>query len=213
MPLVDIAALPDLRGKRIAAIPTTSSGYFLHRMLESAGLKDGDVTIVPISPLSAMPAALAEGRIDAMTIWEPEIEKAAALIGADGITFTGDHVYRELFGLNSSVSALADPATRARIVAFVREVIAASAAIRAAPALGQKQVARATGEPAAVVAASWPHQTFPATLVPDLLDTMVVEERWLAARDRRTPRDRAALAALIDTSVLVEALRPPLPKR
>lgn len=204
-----VATLADLRGKRIAAIPTTSSGYFLHRMLESAGLKDDDVTIVPISPLSAMPAALAEGRIDAMTIWEPEIEKAAALLGVDGISFTGDGVYRELFGLNTTAAALADHGTRARIVRFVREVIAASAAIRATPALGQAQVARATGEPAAVVAASWPHQTFPATLVPDLLDTLVVEERWLAARDKRVPRGRATLAKLIDPSILAEAMQAP----
>jgi NitT/TauT family transport system substrate-binding protein len=204
-----IARVADLRGKRIAAIPGTSSGYFLHKLLQTAGLDYREVTVVPISPLSDMPKALADGRIDAMTIWEPEIEKAARLIGKDGIEFEGQGVYRELFGLNTTAANLADPTMRARIVRFVRGVIDASAAIRRDPALGQRQVVQATGETPAIVAASWPHQTFPAALAPDLLDVMTEEERWLAARDNRPARPRATLAKLIDPSALREALALP----
>lgn len=200
-----IAALADLKGKRIATIPTTSSGYFLHRMLESAGLRDADVTIVNVSPLSDMPKALAEGRVDAISIWEPMSEDGAAAIGKDAIAFSGKGVYRELFGLNTSAANLADPEKRKRIVAFVRGVIAASTAMRANPAPAQALVARYSGYTPAQVKRAWPHQGYPATLVPDLLDTMVEEEAWLAEKDKRPARPRAELAKLIDTTILAEA--------
>lgn len=200
-----IAKLADLKGKRIATISTTSSGYFLHRMLASVGLSDADVTIVAISPLSDMPKALAEGRVDAISIWEPMSEDGAAAIGKDAIAFSGKGVYRELFGLNTTAANLADPEKRRRIVAFVRGVIRASAALHADPKPAQALSVRYSGYTPAQVARAWPHQGYPATLVPDLLDTMVEEESWLAAQDKRPARPRAELARLIDASILAEA--------
>src|SRR5690606_8710227 len=47
-----ITSLADLKGKRIATISITSSGYFLHRMLRTVGLDYEDVTVVPVMPLS-----------------------------------------------------------------------------------------------------------------------------------------------------------------
>ena len=70
-----INALPDLRGKKVATIPTTSSGYYLHKMLGTVGMSIDDVTVVPLTPLSRMPTALANREVDAVTIWEPEIER------------------------------------------------------------------------------------------------------------------------------------------
>jgi hypothetical protein len=55
------------------------------------------------------------------------------------------------------------------------------------------------------VAAAWGRFRFPAALPDDLVDTMVEQEPWMAARQNRTPRPRAALAALIDASVWREA--------
>jgi len=203
-----ITKLADLRGKRIAAVANTSSGYFLNRMLASAGMTEADVTLVPISPLSAMPKALADGTVDVVTVWEPEVENAAAAIGDDAIQFSDSHVYREIFGLNTTAANLADPEKRRRIVAFVRSVIAASTALRADPAGAQALVSKSSGYDIGLVERAWHHQGYPATLVPDLLDTMVEEEKWLAALDKRPARDRATLATLIDGSVLEEARKP-----
>jgi NitT/TauT family transport system substrate-binding protein len=201
-----IATLADLRGKRIATIPPTSAGYFLHNMLASAGMTEADVTLVPVSPLGDMPKALKDGRVDAIAIWEPMSEDAAALLGADAIAFSGDGIYREIFGLNSSAANLADPEKRARIVAFVRAVIDASAAIAKDPAAAQALSVKYGGWDAAQVARAWAHQRYPARLVPDLLDVLVAEEQWLAVQDKRAARSRDQLATLIDASVLKEAL-------
>ena len=201
-----IAKLADLRGKRVATIPPTSSGYFLHRMLVSVGLSDGDVTTVPITPLSQMPSALREGRVDAVVIWEPISQDAVDAIGADAIQFDGKGVYREVFGLNSTAAKLANPQTRRGIVAFVRSVIDASRALQRDSTEAKQLLVRYGGHSADQTERSWVHQTYPARLVPDLLDVLVKEEIWLAASSGRVPRTRAELSTLIDPTILEEAL-------
>jgi NitT/TauT family transport system substrate-binding protein len=203
-----IAKLADLKGKRIGTVPGTSSGYFLHRMLASVGLSEADVTVVPVLPITDMPKALAEGKVDAITIWEPEVEKAAETIGADAIEFSGKGVYRELFNLNTTAEALADPEKRRRIVAFVRAIIAASKAINADPDVAFPLVEKGSGYPRDLIAKSWKHQLYPANLAADLLDVMTIEEQFLAAQAKRPARTRAELARLIDPSVLKEAQKP-----
>ena len=70
-----IETLADLRGKRIGAFANTSSAYFLHRMLRSAGMTEADIQFVDLRPRD-MTAAILEGRVDAIAIWEPESERA-----------------------------------------------------------------------------------------------------------------------------------------
>ena len=200
-----IATLADLRGKRIATIPGTSSGYFLHKMLKTVGLTLADVTVVPIMPLTGMPTALADGTVDAVAIWEPEMENAARAIGADAIEFSGAGIYREVFNLNTTAQVLADPEKRSAVVAYVAELIKASEDIRANPAAVWALVAQAGGYDRPVIERAWAHHSFPALLVPDLLDVLEEEEIWLAGVEGRAPRSRDALAVLIDPSVLRDA--------
>jgi ABC-type nitrate/sulfonate/bicarbonate transport system substrate-binding protein len=201
-----VSQLADLRGKRITTVPNTSSAYYLHKMLGTAGMTTADVTIVPITPLSGMPRALASRDVDAVTVWEPEIENAAAAIGSDAIEFQDRRVYRELFGLHTTAAKLADPAKRREIVAFVRAVVRASERIRARPEIVWPLVAERTGFDAALVEKVWHHEGYPGALVPDLLDVMVEEDPFVAQERSRAPRTRAQLAVMIDASVLREAL-------
>lgn len=200
-----IETVADLKGKRIATIPVTSSGYFVHKLLKSAGLSFDDVTPVQILPLSDMPKALADGRVDAVSIWEPEVENAARVLGDDMIEFGGKGIYRELFNLNSTAANLADPEKRKKIVAFVRAVMDAAAEIRTNPASGQPLVATSTGYPLPLVEACWSHHAYPAKLAPDLVDVMAEEEQWLAKQNNRSARGRDELATLIDSSIQAEA--------
>ncbi len=204
-----IASVADLKGKRIAAIPTTSSGYFLARMLASQGLGLDDVEVVRVSPIETMAKELADRKVDAVAIWEPHADNALRALGTDAIELSGTGVYRERFNLNSTAAALADPARRARIVRFVRAVLAATAAIERDPRPAQALVATTGGFTADEVGRSWPHLAFPATLPGDLVDLLVDEEAWLAAQEKRPARERGELAKLIDSSVLEEALAPP----
>jgi NitT/TauT family transport system substrate-binding protein len=204
-----INALADLRGKRVSTIAVTSSGYYLHKMLGTVGMTIDDVTLVPLTPLSLIPNALASREIDAVTIWEPEIQLAAEAVGTDAIEFQDRSVYRELFNLNTTSAALADPEKRREIVAFVRALIAATERIAAEPSVAWPLVSARTGYDVALIERVWHHEGYPGTLVGDLLDVLVEEDVYIARERNRAPRTRAELARLIDTSVLEEALSGP----
>jgi sulfonate transport system substrate-binding protein len=201
-----IAGVADLRGKRVATIAQTSSGYFLHRMLAREGLSFDDIVAVPITPLSGMTEALRRGEVDAVVIWEPESENSAQVLGDDLVEFHGDGVYRELFNLNTTAENLADREKRAKIVAFVRAVMRATAELNAHDVRAKRLLIEVGGFSEEDVEDSWKHHRFNARLLPDLLDVLELEEQWLAARDARPARSREQLATLIDTSVYEEAL-------
>lgn len=200
-----ISTVAELRGKRVAAFANTSSAYFLHEMLKSVGLTEDDIIFVDLRPRD-MSAAIIEGRVDAIAIWEPESERAFAALGADAVEFHDPAAYRELYNLNTTAEALADPAKRAQIVRFVRALIEAGRVSIEEPEAVWPLVARHSGYEVDMVAAGWRHHRFPTNLPADLLDVLVDEEQWLAAQTGRTPRSRDELARLIDPSVLEEAL-------
>ena len=206
-----ITRLHDLKGKRIATMPKTSSAYYLDRMLRTVGLGEDDVQIVPFvagsaRPLSAIPQALCVGDIDAATVWEPELQRAQDALGADAVEFMDPGVYREQFSLFTTQANLQNPRMRRRIVAFIRSLIDASARIRQHPQGVWPLVAQATGHALTTIERAWPHHRYPGTLLDDLLDVLVQEEVWVAGETGRKPRTRDALAPLIDSSVLEEAL-------
>ena len=207
-----INTLADLRGKRIGTMPKTSSAYYLHRCLAGAGVGDHEVTIVPFvsgtsKPLAMMKEALQKREIDAVTIWEPEMQRCADTLGADAVSFFNAADYREQFSLMSTQANLSDPVLRPRIVSLVRSLVIASEQIRRDPRDTWQLVARATRQDINTIERAWPHNTYPGTLLASLLDTMVEEDIWVARETGRAPRSRSQLAPLVDYSVLDEALR------
>lgn len=206
-----IHTLADLRGKRVATMPRTSSAYYLHRMLAGVGVSDAELSIVPFvsgtkRPLTAMRQALLDREIDAVTIWEPEMQRCKDALGDDAIEFFDAAAYREQFSLYSTQGHLADPVLRPRIVALVRSLIASSEQIRRDPRPAWPLVSRAARLDIATVERSWPHHTYPGTLLANLLEVLVQEDVWVARETSRAPRSRDELARLIDTSILREAL-------
>jgi len=204
-----IDSLADLKGKRIATSVATSADYFLFRMLEKGGLKPSDVTIVNIGRTMEMIPAIRSREVDAVAIWEPASENALRALGDDAVEFSGRGIYRELFNLNTTAGALADPEKRRSIVALMRAIIAANQRMKHNPAEGHAVVARSGGYTIEEVAQSWPHHSFTATFAEDMLDVLAEEELWLAGQEKRQPRSRAELGRLIDRSVLEEALAQP----
>ncbi len=203
-----ITRLADLKGKRIATRQSASAGYFLAKMLKSAGLTASDVTIIH-TPLEDMVPGIEKRDIDAIAIWEPLSENAARLLGNDAVEFSGAGIYRELFNLNTTAGALADPVKRREIVSLLRAIIDATAELKRNPADAQALIAKSGGHTLEEVAHSWRHHGFIASFAEDMLDVLVEEEIWLAAQENRPPRSRGELAPLIDRSAYEEALRLP----
>jgi len=203
-----IRRVADLKGKRITTPPNTSAHYYLVKMLRRANLSESDVTLVNINPVTDMSRALKEGRVDAVSMWEPESERAIAVAGSDAVVLQGRGVYRELFNLNTSAKVLADPAKRRAIVELLRSLITSSREIRERPRQYWPLIASKLNYTPEIVSKSWPNLRYAGGLAPDLLDVMTEEEVWVAKERNRTPRTRAQLASLVDRSLLDEAIRP-----
>jgi sulfonate transport system substrate-binding protein len=205
-----IARLEDLRGKRVATQLESSGEFFLGAMLRTVGLTVDDVTRVHFmahtdSPISQVPEALKNGRIDAVALWEPQPQRAKVAIGADAVEFRHPAVYTEKFNLCTRQANLDDPAMRARIVTFVSALITATQQLKAEPEIGWRLVAKAAQLDIETVRGSWPYLNYPGTLATDLPDILERQEPWIARIQGRAPRGRDALSKLIDDSVLREA--------
>lgn len=202
-----IRRIADLKGKRITTPRNTSAHYFLVKMLATQYLSERDVTMVTINPVTAMSAALKDGRVDAVAMWEPEAERAISAVGSDAIVLQDRRVYRELFNLNTSAKVLVDPAKRRAIVELLRSLIASSKEIRRQPRQYWPFIAAKLNYTPETVFKSWPNLRYAGGLAPDLLDVMTEEEIWVAQERNRRPRTRSQLASLIDWSLLDEAMR------
>ncbi|MGE0557629.1 MAG: ABC transporter substrate-binding protein [Burkholderiales bacterium] len=205
-----IATLADLRGKRVGIQRESSAEYFLGVMLATAGLKISDVVCEHFMahtdrPISRLPEALQSGLIDAVALWEPQVERARRAIGDDAVEFYDPALYTEKFNLCTTQANLDDPVMRKRIVGFVRALIEAARQLKVEPEAGWQLVAKAAGLDLATVRNAWPYFSYPGTLATDLLEVFGRQEPWIARVQGRAPRTRQALAALIDDSVVREA--------
>lgn len=208
-----INTLADLKGKRVMLPRNTSANYYLVAMLATVGLTEEDVTVVSLPPdegdvlgMTKMSDALLAGEVDAISIWEPEPDDALKQLGDDGIMFQDRSVYREVFNLHARASDLADPTKRAAIVEFIRAINKANEAMKADPTPHWQHVSSVAGWTLDEIAVGWPEMEFPLHIVPDMLDVLETEEKWVAKERNRTPRTRAELEYLIDRSVVDEAL-------
>ena len=201
-----IKTIADLRGKRIGTPLNTSSAYYLAKVLERAKLKESDVTIVAVA-VPDMAGAIKRGAVDAVSGWEPGAQDSITALGADAIAFQPPGLYRELFDLNTTTAVLDDPVRRKALVAAVRAMIAASTEARVKPAGVWPLLSPRINVPAATISATWNHFRFNAWIPDDALNVLVAEEPWVARQQKRAPRTRVQLQALIDRSLLAEARR------
>lgn len=209
-----ITSLEDLKGKRIGAVRSTSSEYFIQTYLATVGLKPADYTIVNglgclQEPCGAatFPALLRDGSIDAIGMWEPSVQLGAEAIGSDAIVF-GDNqtIYREIYNLATTAEKLNDPNKREEIVQFLRALKQAEDIFRNDPSKVISRAAEAVKTNDTLLEAVWPVHRWDVRVPSDMLDVLVDEDKFVASNGRREPFSRESLATLIDPSVLEEAL-------
>ncbi|MBV8534235.1 MAG: ABC transporter substrate-binding protein [Alphaproteobacteria bacterium] len=195
----------DLRGRRIGTLRHTSSHFYAVKTLRAAGLGEADVAIVPV-PLEDMVAALQRGDIDALSIWEPVAEAAVEALAGDVALLEAPELFRERFNLNTTAAVLRDPVKRPALVSFVRTLIEAGRCVREQPSAAWPLLSRKINLAESTIERLWRQFRFLATLPADLLPLLIEEEAWLAAAQNRPPRSPNTLSAMIDDSILREAL-------
>ena len=155
-----------------------------------------------------IPQAIARREADAISIWEPEAQKALDQLGRDSSVFENVPLYREWFSLYTTTDVLNDAAKRRELIDFVRALLASSDTVRNRPQEAIPVVARQIAQTEAIVKSAWARHAFPAALPAQMLDVLTEEEIWVAKLQQRTSRTRAQLAVFIDPTVLAEARRP-----
>ena len=200
-----IQGIIDLRGKRVAQTPGTSSIYFLVDMLRMVGLTTADVTLVTMEGPD-MPAALASKQIDAMAMWEPHAQNALDLLGTDRMILTHPNAYFERFNLNTTTKVLNQPERRAVLVAAVKAIAEVSRQLEKTPAPFMPALSTAINTPVNTIENVWSQFRFPARLdQTGLMEILGKMEPWAAEVAKRNSRPPQALAPLIDVSIVKEA--------
>jgi ABC-type nitrate/sulfonate/bicarbonate transport system substrate-binding protein len=199
-----IKRISDLKGKKVAATVNTSSLYYLVAMLRKADIKESEVQFVNLEGPD-MPAALKNGTVDAVAIWEPHAQNSIEILGKDAMVFEDATVYREHFGLNTRTDVLADRARRTTLTRFLGAILEASTRLSSHSKQVIPSLAPKVGLTEKTVQAVWPQFRFPASLPETLEPTMTDVELWVAATQQRQPRPRKELATLLDGQPLAEA--------
>lgn len=89
-----IANVLDLKGKTIGVTKGSTGHSFLSVFLSNNGLAISDVELVDIEA-TELPKALAEGKVSAISAWEPHILDARGLLGTRSILFESKDIFRE----------------------------------------------------------------------------------------------------------------------
>lgn len=199
-----IRRIADLRGKKVAATINTSSHYYLSGMLRRAQLKESDIDFVALEG-QAMPAALQDHNVDAVSIWEPHAQNSFEALGDDAIVLEDPAVYIERFNLNTRTDVLRDPAKRLALRRFLEAIARVSVRLRTQPAAMIPSLAPNVGLSERTVASVWSQFRFPASLSGELGSVLGEIEPWVATTQKRQPRASRTLVTLIDTSLLAES--------
>lgn len=93
-----IETLSDLKGKKIGVTPGTGGEFFMDALLNANGIGRDEVEVVKGKPREIV-NALAKGRVDAISIWQPHGIRAQEMLGDKAIIFLGKGIHRGTFNL------------------------------------------------------------------------------------------------------------------
>lgn len=86
----------DLRGRKIGITKGSTGHFLLNLFLNYNGLSCSEVDEIDLNA-SELPQALVDGRVDAISTWEPHIMNAIKLLGEKALLLPSEDVFREDF--------------------------------------------------------------------------------------------------------------------
>ncbi len=117
-PHSDIQAVDQFAGRKLAFSQGQAQGVVLLRALKQAGLKDSDVTLVPLTSNQFL-TALEAGQVDIAPLAVSQVPAYLNRYGSDGAHTITTDVVDLLNLLWAPASVLADPGKAAAIAAFI----------------------------------------------------------------------------------------------
>jgi ABC-type nitrate/sulfonate/bicarbonate transport system substrate-binding protein len=170
-----VKSVADLRGRKIG-VPLGSSGdYSLDSYLTLQGMARKDLEIVDMKP-EEMPGALLQGRVDAVSIWNPFITSLRTELGERGIVLHSDSAYKETTDV-VSMQAFARQRPEA-IRRFLRALVKAEDFVFNNPQESQRIISEFCGMDIGSLTSIWDDFQFNVSLNQSLLLNLENQTRW-----------------------------------
>lgn len=172
--------------------------FFIYEFLKKIGIQKDQIEIISQKP-SDMPAALTNGSVDAIAIFDPFAFFAEKQLGVNSITFTDRSVYSELYVLESRDDA--DSLEKAEKI--IRGLVSAEKFIAENPREAKEIVAKYTKLDQETLISIWSSFDFRVALTPQLTAFLNREVDWAKATGKAKPETpRPDFDKVITTSIL-----------
>ena len=181
-----IASVSDLKGRKVGVTLGTAGDYFLDSYLVMNALSRKDVVIVEMKP-EEMSEALSQGKIDAVSTWQPNVSNLLKALGQRGIMLHSDSVYTQTFNLVSM-----QPLTRQRPEALrrlLRALVKAEGFAAANSKESQRIMSAFSGMDGESLAGIWNDFVYNISLNQSLLVTLEDQARWAIKNGLTDRRD------------------------
>lgn len=171
-----IAKPADLKGKKIGVTLGTTGHFFADSFLLVHGIDKKYVQIIDLKP-DQMAEALATGKVDAVSAWNPAVTQLKKVLGSKGIIFLGESLYTEHF----CVVAAQDYVKKnpSAIKKVLKALVKSETFVRNHPEESQRYVAEFLKMDKAVLNETWDIFTFRVTLDQALLVNFEDQTRWV----------------------------------
>lgn len=165
----------SLAGKRVGYVNRASSHYYRDLFLLYQGIDPQAIIPVPMGG-EALAKALANGEVDAISVWEPWGRVALKLGGEDVVEVDTPRLYSQSFNLTVRNDYRLSQARRASaVLAALNEAIQF---IKKNPGEAKRILVRDAGVSPDVVDMMWPTYRFELSLQQSLLTTLQGQARW-----------------------------------
>ena len=165
----------QLAKRRVAVTRGTSNHYYLDAYLLMHGLDTKSVEVVNRAP-EQMAEALASGRVDAISSFEPHAWRALQVLRHNGYRLPSSALHTVTFNLVARRTMVGP--RDAELAAVLRALERAEQSIRDQPAKAQRLLAERLGTDQAFIDALWPTVQYRLRLEQSLIKTLESEARW-----------------------------------
>ena len=179
-----IARPSDLKGKKLGITLGTTGHFFADSFLLLHGIDRNHVKVIDLKP-DEMAAALATGKVDAISTWNPILIQLQKKLGKNGIIFFGESIYTENFcAVASQEYVKKNPEAIKKVL---RALIKAETFVQQHPEESRKLVAEFLKIDKTVLDETWDIFTFRNVLDQALLVDLEEQTRW-AIKNRLVAR-------------------------
>jgi ABC-type nitrate/sulfonate/bicarbonate transport system substrate-binding protein len=174
-----ISRAEDLVGKKVGTIKGTTSEYFLDTLLVANKVARDKVKVVELTA-EELGEALTSGKVDAVTVWTPELSRLQQALGDKVVTLNGADVFvmRYLIAVRADYIA-SHPEELRKLMLALEE---SKEFIRTQPQLAQAAISKAIASDPALFAQGFHGSDYLLSLDQTLLLSLGEQTRWAMAR-------------------------------